>query len=260
MKVHCVGGYGRQFEGIRMRHKFCPKGSKTINRLHGSTDLLPSYSFPHFLPHFPLTFLFPCFLLTSLLPYLTLTYFFTYLLPSLLIYFFLTYLYTYFLPYFPLTCWSLRLSEFDFEIEHVTSSKINHVDALSRHVGLVEDTQLMSKELMLREQKRSHFVKKADTEQTYHKRWIVFWTWMDFFYRRAKREQPKLVFRQSLIQDVIAKKSQTHFRGPSGKQKGPSSWYLTSIGGRKRDKAMRSTSGAVIIERRGEAKKSFESR
>ena len=46
--------------------------------------------------------------------------------------------------------WSLRLSEFDFEIEHVPGSKIKHVDALSRHVRLVEDTQLMSKELMLR--------------------------------------------------------------------------------------------------------------
>ena len=36
--------------------------------------------------------------------------------------------------------WSLRLSEFDFVIEHVPGSKIKHLDALSRHVGLVEDT------------------------------------------------------------------------------------------------------------------------
>ena len=49
---------------------------------------------------------------------------------------------------------SLRVSEFDIEIEHVPGSKIKHVHALSRHVGLVEDTQLMSKELMLREQKK----------------------------------------------------------------------------------------------------------
>jgi len=38
--------------------------------------------------------------------------------------------------------WSLLLSEFDFEIEHVPGSKIKHVDALSRHVGLVEETHL----------------------------------------------------------------------------------------------------------------------
>jgi hypothetical protein len=53
--------------------------------------------------------------------------------------------------------WSLRLCEFDFEIEHVPGSKIKHVDALSRHVGLVEDTQLMNKKLMLREQKKDSF-------------------------------------------------------------------------------------------------------
>jgi hypothetical protein len=38
--------------------------------------------------------------------------------------------------------WSLLLSEFDFEIEHAPGSKIKHVDALSRHVGLVEETHL----------------------------------------------------------------------------------------------------------------------
>jgi hypothetical protein len=41
--------------------------------------------------------------------------------------------------------WSLRLSE--FEIEHVPGSKIKNVDTLSRHVGLFEEIQLMSKEL-----------------------------------------------------------------------------------------------------------------
>jgi len=53
--------------------------------------------------------------------------------------------------------WALRLSEFQFEIEHVPGSKIKHVGALSRHVGLVEETQLMSKELMMREQKKDSF-------------------------------------------------------------------------------------------------------
>jgi hypothetical protein len=40
---------------------------------------------------------------------------------------------------------SLRLSEFDFEIEHVPDIKIKHVDALSRHVGLVGENQLIRK-------------------------------------------------------------------------------------------------------------------
>jgi hypothetical protein len=46
------------------------------------------------------------------------------------------------------------LLEFDFEIEHVHGSKIKHVDALSRHVGLVWENQLISKELMMREQRK----------------------------------------------------------------------------------------------------------
>ena len=56
--------------------------------------------------------------------------------------------------------WSLHLSEFDFEIEQVPGNKIKHVDALSRHVGLVEETQLMSKELMNREQRKVSFYKQ----------------------------------------------------------------------------------------------------
>ena len=61
--------------------------------------------------------------------------------------------------------WSLRLSEFDFEIEHVPGTKIKHVDALSKHVGLVEGTQLMSKELMLMEQKKDLFCKQQIQNQ-----------------------------------------------------------------------------------------------
>jgi hypothetical protein len=33
--------------------------------------------------------------------------------------------------------WRLKLSELDFVVEHKPGSKIAHVDALSRHVGIV---------------------------------------------------------------------------------------------------------------------------
>ena len=56
--------------------------------------------------------------------------------------------------------WNLRLSEFDFEIEHVPGSKIKHVDALSRHVGLVEESHLKNKEIMMKEQKKYLFCKE----------------------------------------------------------------------------------------------------
>ena len=35
--------------------------------------------------------------------------------------------------------WSLKLSELDFVVEHREGSKIGHLDALSRHVGAIEN-------------------------------------------------------------------------------------------------------------------------
>jgi hypothetical protein len=43
------------------------------------------------------------------------------------------------------------LAESDFEIEHVPGSKMKHVDALGRHVGLVGETHLMRREVMMKE-------------------------------------------------------------------------------------------------------------
>ena len=99
--------------------------------------------------------------------------------------------------------WSLRLSEFDFEIEHVPGTKIKHVDALSRHVGLVEDTKLMSKELMLREQKKDLFCKQQ-IQNRLTTNGEYFLDMDGVLYRRMKGKQPKLVVPQSLMQDVIA--------------------------------------------------------
>jgi len=75
--------------------------------------------------------------------------------------------------------WSLRFSEFNFEIEHVPSSKIKHVAALSRHVGLVEETHLMSKEIMMKEQKKDLFCKEQ-VQNRLTPNSEYFWIWMEF--------------------------------------------------------------------------------
>jgi hypothetical protein len=54
--------------------------------------------------------------------------------------------------------WSLRLAEFDFDVEYRAASKIKHVDALSRHVQTVTIDQTLSKELVRDEQKTDNFV------------------------------------------------------------------------------------------------------
>ena len=99
--------------------------------------------------------------------------------------------------------WSLRLFEFYFEIEHVPGSKIKHVDALSRHVGLVEETHLMSKEIMMKEQKKD-LLCKEQVQNCLTAKSEYFLDMDGVLYRRVKGKQPKLVVPQALIQEVIA--------------------------------------------------------
>ena len=58
--------------------------------------------------------------------------------------------------------WSLRLSEFDFVVEHKAGSKIGHVDALSRHVSAVMEEGILNKGRILREQKEDAFCNKQN--------------------------------------------------------------------------------------------------
>ena len=53
--------------------------------------------------------------------------------------------------------WSLRLAEFDFDVEHRPGAKIRHLDALSRHVQDITTEQSLSKNLVRAEQKRDNF-------------------------------------------------------------------------------------------------------
>jgi len=53
--------------------------------------------------------------------------------------------------------WSLKLSQFDFSVEHRAGSKIAHVDALSRHVGAVMNQSSLNRENILREQQKDAF-------------------------------------------------------------------------------------------------------
>jgi hypothetical protein len=58
--------------------------------------------------------------------------------------------------------WSIKLSEFDFVVEHRPGSKIPHVDALSRHVGAVTHDGCPNKTSVLQEQAKDAFCAKQD--------------------------------------------------------------------------------------------------
>jgi hypothetical protein len=53
--------------------------------------------------------------------------------------------------------WSLRLSEFDFCVEHTSGPKLTHVDALSLHVSTVGGKTVLTKQLILEEQCKDSF-------------------------------------------------------------------------------------------------------
>jgi hypothetical protein len=114
--------------------------------------------------------------------------------------------------------WSLCLFEFYFEIEHMPGSKMKHVDALSRHVGLVEESQLMSKERMIREQKGDAFCRQQ-VQNRFTANGEYFLDMDGVLYRREEGKQPKLVVPQSLIQDVIAENHSPIFRAHSGSKR-----------------------------------------
>jgi hypothetical protein len=111
---------------------------------------------------------------------------------------------------------SLRLSEFQLDIEHVPGSKVKQVDALSRHVGLVEP-QIMSKEFIIREQKKDSFCKEhVQNCQTVNSEYFLDMD--DALYRRAKGKLPKLVVPVSDARRN-SRKSQPHlYRSPRSKR------------------------------------------
>jgi hypothetical protein len=54
--------------------------------------------------------------------------------------------------------WSLRLAEFDFDVERRAATQIKHVDALIRPVQTVTTDEFISKELVREEPKTDNFV------------------------------------------------------------------------------------------------------
>jgi hypothetical protein len=61
--------------------------------------------------------------------------------------------------------WSLRLPEFDFEIEHHPGTQIRHVDALSRHVQAINTIQIIPKKRMKVEQGTDRFCNSSEVRK-----------------------------------------------------------------------------------------------
>jgi len=57
--------------------------------------------------------------------------------------------------------WSIKLSGLDFVVEQKAGSKMDHVDALSRHVGSVAQGVSLDRQTILREQEKDTFCIKV---------------------------------------------------------------------------------------------------
>jgi pyruvate carboxylase len=99
--------------------------------------------------------------------------------------------------------WSLRLSEFDFGVEHTSGSKVTHVDALSRHVPTVGGRTVLTKQLILEEECKDLFCGRQKQSRLTPR--SEFFLYMDgLLYRRQSGKEHQLVVPQSLVQEVIA--------------------------------------------------------
>jgi hypothetical protein len=98
--------------------------------------------------------------------------------------------------------WSLHLLNLILRLNMCSGNKIKHLAALSRHVGLVEETHSISQQLMMKEQKKDLFCKEQ-VQNRLRTKGEYFFDVDGILYRRVKGKQPKLVVSQSLIQEVI---------------------------------------------------------
>ena len=94
--------------------------------------------------------------------------------------------------------WSLKLSEMDFTVERKAGTKIAHVDALSRHVGVFMNEESLSREEILRYQASDDFCQKTAAGDLFRQAWIFPWWWGLHIYRWHYVVVPR-----SLIPQVI---------------------------------------------------------
>jgi len=98
--------------------------------------------------------------------------------------------------------WSLKLSEMDFTVEHKAGAKIAHVEALSRHVGVVMNGVSLTREAILQEQASDEFCKNQRPE-TYSGKCEFFLDEDSLMHKRQTYDRHQLVVRRSLIPQVI---------------------------------------------------------
>jgi hypothetical protein len=86
-----------------------------------------------------------------------------------------------------LTRWAMKLSEYDFTVEHRSGTQMRHADALSRSIGRVETSVVLSKETIRDKQEVDELCKQ-------YRQYENFWLDEDgVLYRQENKRQPRIV-------------------------------------------------------------------
>jgi hypothetical protein len=96
-----------------------------------------------------------------------------------------------------LTRWAVKLSEYDYKVEHRPGTKMRHADALSRHINVVDKDLVLSREIIREEQEK-------DSACLQYKQAENFWTDEDgILYHQEIKGRSQIVILETLIEVVL---------------------------------------------------------
>jgi hypothetical protein len=114
--------------------------------------------------------------------------------------------------------WSLRHTEFEFEFQHRTGAQIRHVDALSRHVQVVQTSKTIPKERVKAEQASDKYCNsievwkfRGNSEYFYDEEGVV--------YRRRMNGEHQLVVPKTLVKEVIELNHDSIYAAHAGRKR-----------------------------------------
>jgi hypothetical protein len=91
----------------------------------------------------------------------------------------------------------MKLSEYDYIVEHRPGTRMRHADVLSRNVNLIGKDLILSKEIIQEEQAKDELCKR-------YKQYEDFWTDRDgVLYRQGSKEPPCIVIPIPLVPTVL---------------------------------------------------------
>jgi len=109
-----------------------------------------------------------------------------------------------------LTRWAMKLSEYDFVVEHRPGTQMRHADALSRSVNVIKEELVLSKENIRDKQETDELCEK-------YKQYEDFWSDEDgILYYQAPKTYPRVVIPTALVPTVLACNHELPFTAHQG--------------------------------------------